>query len=144
MNKDTELLNFIHQNAEMGKNTMTQLIAITDDPAFQEKLSQQLEDYNRVCMASNVLLQSAGHETKGLSPLTKFSTYISVNMNTMSDKSPSHISEMLIQGSTMGIIDMKKAHRVCAEDGCSPEAYRLAGDLIGFCEQYVERLKEFL
>ena len=108
MNKDTELLNFIHQNAEMGKNTMSQLIAITDDPSFQEKLSQQLEDYNRVCMASNVLLQSAGHETKGLSPLTKFSTYLSVNMNTMSDKSPSHISEMLIQGSTMGIIDITK------------------------------------
>jgi len=108
MNKDTELLNFIHQNAEMGKNTMTQLIAITDDPSFREKLSQQLEDYNRVCMATNVLLQSDGHETKGLSPLTKFSTYISVNMNTMSDKSPSHISEMLIQGSTMGIIDITK------------------------------------
>ena len=50
----------------------------------------------------------------------------------------------MVIGTTMGIIDMKKAQRVCSENGCTPEAYRLAGDLIGFCEQYVERLKDFL
>lgn len=142
MNKDTELLNFIHQNAEMGKNTMTQLIAITDDPSFQQKLSQQLEDYNRVCMASDVLLQSTGHETKGLSPLTKVSTYISVNMNTMTDKSPSHISEMLIQGSTMGIIDITKKLKEYKD--ADPGILALGCALLEQEEANIERLKKTL
>jgi hypothetical protein len=31
-----------------------------------------------------------------------------MNLNTLVNKTPSHISEMLIQGSTMGIIDISK------------------------------------
>ena len=69
---------------------------------------------------------------------------IGITMQTMFDKSVSKCAEIMINGVTMGIIDMKKAQRVCSENGCSPDAYRLAGDLISFCERYVERLKEFL
>ena len=35
MDKDLEFLNYIYQNAEMGKDTLSQLISIVDQASFK-------------------------------------------------------------------------------------------------------------
>ena len=56
-------------------------------------------------------LQKHGCEEKELSGMEKMKTYLMMNVQTMMDKSDSHIAQMMIQGSTMGITDaVKKLH----------------------------------
>ena len=45
MNANTELLNFIYQNSQMGVDTVRQLMDITENADFQKLLSEHLEGY---------------------------------------------------------------------------------------------------
>ena len=67
-----------------------------------------------------------------------------IQMNTLTDTTVSHMAEMMIQGSTMGITDMTKKVREFEGDGCPDRALRLGRDLISFEQENIEKLKAFL
>jgi hypothetical protein len=48
MNGNVEFLNYIHQNAEMGKNTINQLIGISQDEEYKKMLGSQLQEYTMI------------------------------------------------------------------------------------------------
>lgn len=48
MNGRAELLNFVYQNAQMGVNTIQQLIGIAEDEEFKNHLKAQLEEYEAI------------------------------------------------------------------------------------------------
>ena len=52
----------------------------------------------------------------------------------------SHLAEMMINGATMGIIDLEKK----LNDGGDGEAERLARDVLRFEKETAERLSTFL
>ena len=65
-----------------------------------------------------------------------------INMKTMSDKSNSHIADMLIFGSNMGIVEAtKKIHKYA---GADKEILDLMKKLLAFEERNCEDLKCFL
>lgn len=61
-------------------------------------------------------------------------------MNTMLDTTTSHLAEMMINGATMGIIDLEKK----LNDGGGGEAERLARDVLRYEKETVERLGQYL
>ena len=63
-------------------------------------------------------------------------------MNTLTDKSARHMAEMLIQGSTMGIVDLTKAIR--DNPGAGRDALALADRLLRSMQRDVEELKSYL
>ncbi|MPN51594.1 hypothetical protein SDC9_199242 [bioreactor metagenome] len=65
-----------------------------------------------------------------------------LNIQTMMDKSPSHIAEMLITGSTMGTIDAIK--NIKKYKDAEPSILELMNDLKKFEENNIEQLKAFL
>jgi hypothetical protein len=74
--------------------------------------------------------------------LDKIKTYLMINMQTMTDKTPSHISEMLIIGSNMGIIDAIKNLKKYKD--AEPSIVKLMEKLLKFEEDNVQQLKQFL
>lgn len=142
MDKNTELLNYIYQNAEMGKDTISQLIDITEDEEFKKLLECQCNEYKHIFDLANQKLEKLNKEGKNLNTLSKISTYIMINLKTLTNKTPSHISEMLIQGSTMGIIDATK--RIKDYDNSDEEILQLAKKLLTFEERSIEEYKKFL
>jgi len=151
---DVLLYSDLYKNAMMGADSSAKMIGKAGDAEkidgisacaeLRPVLTDMMEGYSGFAKRAAEALEALHVPAEQLSALEKLPAEIGITMQTMFDKSVSKCAEIMINGVTMGIIDMKKAQRVCSEDGCSPEAYRLAGDLIGFCEQYVERLKEFL
>lgn len=142
MNKDNELLNYIHQNCEMGKDTINQLLNITKDETFIEELRRELEEYSRIFNLCNNLIKNTNKEPKDISNIAKVSAYISINIKTLMNKSSSHIAEMMIQGSTMGIIDITK--RLKDYDPKNDEIAKLGNELLKIEQNNVESLKRFL
>lgn len=151
---DVLLYSDLYKNAMMGADSSAKMVSKTGDAEkndgitacaeLRQVITDMMEGYAGYAKRAAQALHDLHVPAEQLTALEKLPAEIGITMQTMFDKSVSKCAEIMINGVTMGIIDMKKAQRVCAEDGCSPEAYRLAGDLIGFCEQYVERLKEFL
>lgn len=142
MNGDAELLNFVYQNAQMGVNTLEQLHQMTEAGAFREQLACQLREYAAISDEAKRLLHKSGRDEKDIGSFDKLKTYLMINMQTLNDRSPSHIAQMLITGGTMGIV---QATRCLDRYGdAQPEILGLMKRLLAFEEQSAEKLKEFL
>lgn len=142
MNGNEELLNYIYQNSQMGIETIDQLTDIVKEPDFNEHLQAQLREYQSINHAAKELLHRRGGEEKGIGPIDKTMAYLMINVKTLTDKSACHISEMMIQGSTMGIIEATK--NINRYTGAQDEIVDLAKRLLHMEENNVEQLKKFL
>lgn len=142
MNGNTELLNFIFQNSQMGVDTINQLLGIVEDENFKKHLESQLNEYKEIHYTVQKMLNENGHDEKGISTFDKIKTYLMINMQTITDKTPSHISEMLIIGSNMGIIDAIK--NLKKYKGAEQDIINLMEKLLIFEEGNVQQLKQFL
>lgn len=142
MTQDTALLNFIYQNAEMGKETIPKLTKIVKDPEFRQVLESQLEEYQTIFNKADEKIQASHQEAKGIGSMEKISSSAMLNLSTLLDKSNSHIAEMMMQGSNMGIIDITKKLKECPE--AEADTTRLAERLLRLEQRNLEELKPFL
>ncbi|SHJ60074.1 hypothetical protein SAMN02745248_00523 [Hathewaya proteolytica DSM 3090] len=142
MSSENELLNYILQNAEMGKDTINQLLSITEDEKFRQELRNQLAEYIGIYEEARKMISEKGGQIKEINKIAKISTDMSINIKTIMDKSVSHIAEMMINGSVMGIINIiKKLKEYHIKND---EISKLGNDLLKIEEDNFNRLKEFL
>lgn len=142
MDKNVEFLNYIYQNAEMGENTLSQLIDITEDDNYKELIKSHLITYITIYDNTEKELQEINKKAKGINIFSKSSTSTMINLKTMLNKSTSHISEMLIQGSTMGIIDMTK--KLKEYNNVKGYVLSIANELLTFERNSIEEYKKYL
>ncbi len=142
MNGNAEPLNFIYQNSQMGVGTINHLKDIVEDENFIKHLESQLNEYKEIHHAAQKALNENGYDEKGISALEKVRTYLMINMQTLTDKTPSHISEMLIIGSNMGVINAVKNMKKYQD--AEPGILSLMERLLRFEENNIQQLKAFL
>lgn len=142
MNGNAELLNFVYQNSQMGVETISHLLEIAEDKNFKTYLHEQLKDYEMIHSESRNLLNSNGYDEKGISAFEKIRTYLMINVQTLKDRTASHISEMLIIGSNMGVIDAIKNIRKYKD--VEKDIVQLMENLLKMEEKNIEKLKVFL
>ncbi len=143
MNANVELLNFIYQNSEMGVDTLNQLLNIVEDETFRNELKSELEEYQEIQEKARTLVESNDNHKKGISLLDKIETYITINIKTLKDKSNTHIAEMLIIGSTMGVCNAIKNIRKYNKDA-EEDILRLMERLLDTEENNIKELKKYL
>ena len=116
-----------------------------DRPASPKKLKfsyKEQREYETIREQAARRLAAMGEDPGQLSAFEKLSTAVGVTMNTLTDKSARHMAEMLIQGSTMGIVDLTKAIR--DNPGAGRETLALADRLLRSMQRDVEELKSYL
>jgi hypothetical protein len=143
VNGNAELLNFIYQNAEMGVETLNKLKAVTDDGEFEKVLDAQYAEYKEINDVARSLLNKNGYDEKGINAMQRIRTYLMLNLQTMMDKTTSHIAEMIMVGSSMGIIDAVKNLKQYKDDA-EPEIVQLMERLLRFEENNFQQMKQFL
>ena len=67
-----------------------------------------------------------------------------IMMNTMVNSSTSKIAEMMINGSTMGIIDLGKRVKQAQSEGVSEDVVKIANDMMSFEEGNIQKMKTYL
>ncbi len=142
MNGNTELLSFVYQNAQMGVETIDQLKGIVEDKDFKRHLQAQYEEYESILNEASELFEKQGLDEKGLSAFEKARTYLMISMQTLTDKSTSHIAEMMTVGSTMGVIQALRNIR--KYEHAEAEILNMMNRLLRFEEQNITQLKAFI
>lgn len=142
MDGNTELLSFVYQNAQMGVETIDQLKDIVKDADFNRHLQAQYEEYRAILDEAGQLFKKQGTDEKGLNAFEKARTYLMISMQTLTDKSTSHIAEMMTVGSTMGVIQALRNIRKYAH--AEAEILNLMNRLLRFEEQNITQLKAFI
>lgn len=144
MEKTPELLCYIYKNVKMGSDAILTLIPKTEDEKMRDALTSQLNGYEKFASEAEKQLTPLGIKPKEEPMMKKMSAKMGISMNTLVDSTSSHIAEMMIQGSTMGITDMTKKVREFEGDNCPEQALQLGRDLISFEQNNIEKMKKFL
>ena len=99
---DIELLQYVHETAEMGIEGLNSLDGQVRDDSLRRVLSQQGAEYRQIADQAERLLRSLGDEPRDPGLLAKVSAEVMSTFKTLADPSASNIAEMVIQGNTMG------------------------------------------
>ncbi len=142
MTDKVELLNFIYKNAQMGEESIGYLLDVVDDSEMRQFLREQQEEYGKIMEEAHGLIKDEHAETEGVGAMAKVSSYVMVNMKTMTDNTPSHIAKMMIEGSTKGTIEITKKLKLY--EGVDRHAEKLGQHLLAMEEHNIEKLKDFL
>lgn len=142
MNGNAELLNFVYQNAQMGVNTMKQILDRVEEGCLKEHLRKQLTEYEDFQQEARKKLNENGFDEKGIGAFDRLKTYLMINMQTMMDAGEEHIAKMLIIGSNMGIVEATQ--NIKRYQNAEKEIIKLMERLLHMEEKNVEELKKYL
>ena len=134
----------IYKNAKMGADSIINLLPHVKEDSLRSVMTMQLDGYEKYAARAAEALCKMGLEAKEENIVTRFSARIGVAINTMIDSTTSHIAEMMIEGSNMGVTDMTKLLNSQGPRGACKEATRLAREIVAFEEHNLEMLKRYL
>ena len=142
MNQTIQLLRDVVRNARTGRDAVEQLMKKTAEGGMKDELMRERRDYDDARQAGEQALRGAGGEEAPENPLSKVGMWAGLEMETLADRSDAHIAEIVIQGATMGVIEMTKA--LNTYDGADPGARNLASRFVVSQSEAIERQKQFL
>ena len=144
-NQKTDNLNLLEavvQNTEMGKNTLEQIVPMTDDTQFKAELLRERNIYRELNQEAHTAIEACGGSAQGQSAMAKFNTKMGISMKTLTDKSTRNLAEMLSEGSSQGVMDCIKSQKDYPD--AAPGSKRLMQRLQDFEEDNRIRLEQFL
>ena len=141
-NDNLNLLEAVVQNTEMGKNTLEQIVPMTDDTQFKAELLRQRNLYHQLNQEAHTAMEACGGTAQGQSAMAKLNTKVSIGMKTITDKSTRNLAEMLTQGSGMGVVDCIKSQKDYPD--AAPGSKRLMQKLQDFEEDNRLKLEQYL
>lgn len=142
--REAEMLDKIYKNMKMGSDSMVNLMPKVEDAEFKKLMTAQLDGYEKFASQARERLIEVGGEPKEENIMTKMWASVGMKMNTMIDSTSSHLAEMIVEGSTMGMTDTIKVLREYENTDVSESAMKLAKDIIKFEEKNIEIMKKHL
>ena len=142
MDNPEYVLNEINKGIKMGMDSISTISEKVEDNNFKDDLLFQYDKYNEILNRVNSELKNYNDFPRELPPMQKTMGYIDIQLSTLNDKSNSHIAEMLIKGTNMGIIEGVKLKN--RNPDIEPTISNILDDFIQFQENNVEKLKKYL
>ena len=141
--KTEEALAEIYRNAQLALVSISDILPAVEDEMVKNELHSQHEEYERFSAKAAMLARDMGLELKEPNPMKKAMMWGSIKMNTLTDNSRSHIAEMMVQGTVMGITALRATAGDVPVDG-NDEILALLNEMIHKEEQFEKKWKEYL
>ena len=143
-NQDMNVLDEVNKGATMGMDAIKYLEPKVQDGRFKEVLDIEYNKYKDISRRANNLYENyttekEPHET---STMNKMMTWYGIQMRTINDSSNSKISELLMQGTNMGIIEGRRL--LNQNPNMNAKIKTLLSDFVKMQEDSVETLKSYL
>lgn len=139
---EINVLDELNKEACMGKDAIHFVLDKVEDDNLKQVLNEQYEKYNNITKRiSELYPEYSNNEPHETNALNKVLTWYGIEMKTITDKSSSKISELLLQGTNMGIIEGRK---LLNHKHTDPEVNKLMEEYVSMQEDAVEKLKKFL
>ncbi len=143
MNENLELLEYIYLSSEMGKNALVDLLKELKEKENKIKsiISDELKLYEKYYMASKKLAKGANFSEN--TRMTKMMSKLGIKKEVEADNSDAAIAHLLIEGLTMGSIDIEtKINNY--QTKADKKVLKLARDYAKFQQEEINKLKAFL
>ncbi len=141
--KTEEALAEIYRNTQLALQSISNILPAVENEKIKEVLSAQHEAYEHFSARATMLARNRGIELKEPNPMKKVMMWGSIKMSTMTDNSCSHIAEMMVQGTVMGITALKKSLGELSPDA-HEEIRKIAEDFLEMEEGFEKIWKDRL
>ena len=136
-----ELLKEISKDSKMGMDSINMVLKKVEDKNFKELLNTQHEEYKNIFDRTQELLIQNHEKIEDTPIMQKSMSWMGIQFNTATDTSNSQLSDLLIQGTNMGIVKGKKLLNNISMSG---ELKNILSDFVRLQEKNVEDLKKYL
>ena len=142
MEENINVLDEIHKGACMGKDAISFVIDKIEDSKLKAELEKEYNEYNMIATQIEKIYhkydRGEPHET---SAINKAMTWYGIEMKTFLDQSPSKITELLLNGVNMGIIEGRK---ILNHKKMDKRIKKIVSEYVTMQEKSVEALKAYL
>lgn len=136
------LLTAIYQNVQTAMQSIDNILPSIESDALANELSKQESKYNVISKECEMIAKSEGIDIKENTIFEKVRLWSSIKISTLADKSTSHITEMLLIGTFMGVINCIKSENDYSY--ADKNLIELSNNLKKLEEDNIESLKIFL
>lgn len=140
--KEDELLSEIIKSAKMGVASIKTLMPKVQDTKLKSELWRQIDSYRGVESKALDEVHSRGYMPEGINPVSQAVAWTSIQLNSIGGCNNSEVAEMMIDGSSMGIVEMTKT--LSRSGTVDPKLSGLAGELIELEQKNIENMKSYL
>lgn len=142
---NVNVLDEISKGTTMGMDAIEYVSKKVGDPQFQDVLNIEYDKYSDIAKRIDEMYPKyADKEPHEPNKMEKMMTWYGIQMNTMNDKSNSKVSELLMQGTNMGIIEGRRLINQNQDGKINEEVNQLLNDFVTMQEDSVETLKKYL
>ncbi len=142
-NENVNVLDEVNKGATMGMDAISFVSEKVEDSTFKQVLDTEYNKYKEISNRVNDLYsnysQKEPHETNAMN---KAMTWYGIQMKTMTDDTTSKLSELLMQGTNMGIIEGRRLINQNPE--VDHDVKNILNDFVVMQEDSVETLKKYL
>ena len=143
-NQNLNVLDEINKGATMGMDAISFISQKVEDHQFKNILKTEYNKYKDISARVNKLYNNFAtnkepHETN---TMNKMMTWYGIQMKTMTDDTTSKLSELLMQGTNMGIIEGRRL--INQNANVSSDVKNILHDFVTMQEDSVETLKKYL
>ena len=143
-NQNLNILDEVNKGATMGMDAISYVSEkVSNDNDFKTVLDTEYNKYKEISERVNDLYANYSdkepHETNAM---TKMMTWYGIQMKTMTDDTTSKLSELLMQGTNMGIIEGRRL--LNQNQDAAPDVKNILNDFVVMQEDSVETLKKYL
>ena len=142
-NQNLNILDEVNKGATMGMDAISYVSEKVVDNDFKEVLNTEYNKYKNISNRVNNLYDNYSnkepHETNAMN---KMMTWYGIQMKTMTDDSTSKLSELLMKGTNMGIIEGRRL--INQNTHIAQDVKNILNDFVVMQEDSVETLKKYL
>ena len=140
---NVKVLDEVNKGTTMGMAAIKYVSEKVGDETFRKVLDVEYGKYKKIAQrVDEIYPQYSSKEPQETNTMNKMMTWYGVQMKTMSDQSNSKISELLLQGTNMGIIEGRRL--LNNNPSVENEVKQILNDFVVMQEDSMETLKKYL
>ena len=143
-NQNVNVLDEVNKGATMGMDAISYVSEKASDDTFKKVLDVEYNKYKEISRRVNdVYAKYSNDDPHETNAMNKMMTWYGIQMRTMTDDTTSKLSELLMQGTNMGIIE---GRRLINQKGneITQDVHSILNDFVVMQEDSVETLKKYL
>ena len=142
-NQNLNILDEVNKGATMGMEAISVISEKVQDHTFKKVLDVEYNKYKDISRRVNDLYSNySSKEPHEINAMNKMMTWYGIQMRTITDDTTSKLSELLMQGTNMGIIEGRRL--INQNENAAKDVKNILQEFVTMQEDSVETLKKYL
>ncbi len=140
---DREILHAVAKTTSMAIESLKDLLSSTEECGCEDTLRCQMECYKEIYREARKALEEIDEDVDKIGGMQKMMLWTATKWDMFKDDTNSHIAEMLIRGTAMGVCEVGKALNDF-KDISSVASITIADKTMHLMSEFVDQLKKLL